>query len=96
MTETDTYKYKGVRVTHARLLVLLGERAYIEFVKRWSDNYKVYEIIKEDKDGVHTKYLYGMVRQPRKRKPELGVIDVLSDGVYTLSKLREEIESGAE
>lgn len=91
----DDFKYTGTLVSYNRLLALIGERAFIEFIKHWSDHYDIYEIIKESRDGVHNKYLYGLVRHPRKL-PVIGEIDVLSDGIYELGKLCREITSRGE
>lgn len=88
----DTYIYKGTLVSQYRLLTILGVNAYLEYVKHWSDWYDIYEIIKESSDGVHSEYLYGLVWHGYK-KAKTGNVDTLSSGIYTLSKLRNELES---
>lgn len=88
----DAYIYTGALVSQSRLLTILGVSAYLEYVKHWSDWYDIYEIIKESTDGVHSEYLYGLVWHGyKKAKP--GKVDALSSGIYTLSKLRNELES---
>lgn len=91
----DTYIYTGTLVSQCRLLAILGVNAYLEYVKHWSDWYDIYEIIKESSDGVHSEYLYGLVWNVHK-KVKTGEVDALSSGIYTLSKLRSELESMGE
>ena len=88
----DSYIYMGVTVSQCRLLAILGEHAYLEYVKHWSDWYDIYEIIKESKDGVHSEYLYALVWHGYK-KAKTEKVDALSSGIYTLSKMRNELES---
>lgn len=88
----DAYIYRGTLVTQARLLTILGVNAYLEYVKYWSDWYDIYEIIKESQDGVHSEYVYGVVWHGYK-KAKTEKVDALSSGIYTLSKLRKELES---
>jgi len=87
--------FSGVRLTRHQLLNLLGDRYYLEYVRNYSDHYGIYEIIIDDPDGVHSKYLYGLVRENRRQNKAVE-IDGVSNGIYNLSQLAFTICDGGE